>query len=173
MTWEMLASGFGLVEGPTIDTDGSLVFSDVLDGGVHRLAADGSISVVVPKRKGIGGIKRHAAGGFIIGGRDLQHARDGQTATVFALVDAMGFNDFGTDSAGRIYAGSVRWDSLNPAAEHKPGELWRVDLDGSQATDYAAQRRHLTSICVDVCNENGWVIPLAQMTVHLAPPREE
>ena len=49
----------------------------------------------------------------------------------------------------------------------------RVDLDGSQATDYAAQRRHLTSICVDVCNENGWVIPLAQMTVHLAPPREE
>ena len=48
----------------------------------------------------------------------------------------------------------------------------RVDLDGSQATDYAAQRRHLTSICVDVCNENGWVIPLAQMTVHLAPPRE-
>ena len=49
----------------------------------------------------------------------------------------------------------------------------RVDLDGTQATDYAAQRRHLTSICVDVCNENGWVIPLAQMTVHLAPPREE
>lgn len=49
----------------------------------------------------------------------------------------------------------------------------RVDLDGSQATDYAAQRRHLTSICVDVCNENGWVIPIAQMTVHLAPPREE
>lgn len=131
MTWEMLASGFGLVEGPTIDTDGSLVFSDVLDGGVHCLAADGSISLVVPKRRGIGGIKRHASGGFVIGGRDLQHARDGETATVFALVDAMGFNDFGTDSAGRIYVGSVRWDSLNPAAEHQPGELWRVDLDGS------------------------------------------
>ncbi len=48
----------------------------------------------------------------------------------------------------------------------------RVDLDGSQATDYAAQRRHLTSICVDVCNENGWVIPFAQMTVHIAPPNE-
>ena len=49
----------------------------------------------------------------------------------------------------------------------------RVDLDGSQATDYAAQRRHLSSICVDVCNQNGWVIPFAQMTVHLAPQSEE
>jgi len=49
----------------------------------------------------------------------------------------------------------------------------RVDLDGSQAFDYAAQRRHLASICVDVCNENGWEIPIAQMKVHLAPPPEE
>ena len=49
----------------------------------------------------------------------------------------------------------------------------RVDLDGSQAIDYASQRRHLASICVDVCNQNGWVIPFTQMTVHLAPAIEQ
>lgn len=46
----------------------------------------------------------------------------------------------------------------------------RVDLDGSQATEYAAQKRHLARICVDVCNENGWNIPFQQLTIHVAQP---
>ena len=45
----------------------------------------------------------------------------------------------------------------------------RVDLDGSQAIDWPAQRRHLASLCVDVCNENGWIIPFPQLTIHAAP----
>ncbi len=49
----------------------------------------------------------------------------------------------------------------------------RVDLDGSQALEYAAQRRHLASLCVDVCNENGWVIPFPQLTIHAGPARPE
>lgn len=44
----------------------------------------------------------------------------------------------------------------------------RVDLDGSQAFDYAAQRRHLARLCVEVCNDAGWVIPFQQLTVHVA-----
>lgn len=44
----------------------------------------------------------------------------------------------------------------------------RVDLDGSQAIAYASQRRHLASLCVDVCNDNGWIIPFSQLTVHVA-----
>lgn len=49
----------------------------------------------------------------------------------------------------------------------------RVDLDGSQAGEYAPQRRYLSRICVDVCNENGWVIPFQQLTLHVAPKTEE
>ena len=48
MTWEMLTSGYKLIEGPTIDLDRSLVFSDVLGGGVHRLGSDGSVTTIVP-----------------------------------------------------------------------------------------------------------------------------
>ena len=49
----------------------------------------------------------------------------------------------------------------------------RVDLDGSQAIEYAPQRRYLARICVDVCNENGWVIPFQQLPLHVAPNTEE
>ena len=53
---DMLAWGFGLIEGPRPDAEGNLFFSDVTRGGVHRLAPDGSVTIAVPKRRGVGGI---------------------------------------------------------------------------------------------------------------------
>jgi hypothetical protein len=44
----------------------------------------------------------------------------------------------------------------------------RVDLDGSCAFDYQAQARQLARFCVDICNEQGWVIPFTQLTLHMA-----
>jgi gluconolactonase len=130
MTWELLASGYGLVEGPTIDADGSLVFSDVLDGGVYRLRRNGTTETVVAKRRGVGGIARHADGGYVIGGRELIHVGNGADRVVAALDGALGVNDFGTDADGRIYVGTVRYRSLDPSATPVPGELWRIDIDG-------------------------------------------
>jgi xylono-1,5-lactonase len=141
VTWELLASGYGLIEGPTIAQDGTLVFSDVLDGGVYRLGRDGLIETVIPKRRGVGGIAEHTDGGFVVGGRDLQHVRNGTTRVVLAVDGALGFNDFGTDGAGRIYVGSVRYRSLDPNAEPIPGEMWRVDLDGSATMLYGEVRQ--------------------------------
>jgi xylono-1,5-lactonase len=136
MTWELLASGFGLVEGPTIDADGSLVFSDVLDGGVYRLRGDGTTETVVPKRRGVGGIARHADSGYVIGGRELMHVGSGTDRVLTALDGALGVNDFGTDAAGRVYVGTVRYRSLDPSATPVPGELWRVDIDGTATMLY-------------------------------------
>jgi xylono-1,5-lactonase len=141
MTWELLASGYGLVEGPTVDTDGSLVFSDVLDGGVYRLRRDGDIETIVPKRRGVGGIARHAYGGFVIGGRELVHVGPGTDRVVAAIDGALGLNDFCTDSVGRVYVGTVRYRSLDPTATPVPGELWRVDLDGTATMLYGDVRQ--------------------------------
>jgi hypothetical protein len=41
-----------------------------------------------------------------------------------------------------------------------------ADFDGSVAHRYKALRRSIQSICVDVCNTNGWGIPFPQITVH-------
>lgn len=43
-----------------------------------------------------------------------------------------------------------------------------ADFDGSMAHRYNALPRKIQSVCVDVCNENGWSIPLPQITVHHA-----
>jgi sugar lactone lactonase YvrE len=48
--FEVLATGFGLAEGPTAGPDGVLYVTDALLGGVHQLHADGSRSHLVPDR---------------------------------------------------------------------------------------------------------------------------
>ncbi len=132
-TWETLAAGYQLCEGPTIDRDGSLLFSDVLGGGVYRLAGGGEVSTVVPKRRGVGGIALHADGGIVCSGRDVVHvARDGTSRTVLHVDGVAGWNDIGTDESGRVYAGALRFAVFDPDATEVPGELWCVDNEGPE-----------------------------------------
>ena len=106
MTIETLASGYGLIEGPRAAADGSIYFSDVHNGGVRRLAPDGTIDIVVPKRRGVGGIALHADGGIVVSGKNICHVRDGVTRILYERDDVGGFNDLFTDQRGRVYVGS-------------------------------------------------------------------
>src|SRR5258706_9522126 len=109
MEWEVLASGYGRVEGPAIDTDGSLLFSDVLGGGVYRRSPAGAIETVVPKRRGVGGIALHAHGGIVCSGRDIVHVHNGETRTLLHIDGVAGWNDIATDAGGRVYGGALRF----------------------------------------------------------------
>jgi sugar lactone lactonase YvrE len=124
---ETLAFGYGLVEGPTVDGDRNLYFSDVLGGGVYRRDPDGEITTIVPKRRGVGGIVLHADGGIVVSGRDIVHVREGENRRLFAVDGVLGWNDICADSAGRVYAGSLRFPVFDPDVEPVPGELWRID----------------------------------------------
>ena len=124
---ELLASGFGLIEGPRVDARGNLHFSDVTNGGVYRRSPDGQIETVVPKRRGVGGIALHAEGGLVISGRNICHVRDGDTRVLFDPEGVPGFNDLYTDALGRVYAGSMRTDPFGGATQRTPGELYRID----------------------------------------------
>jgi D-xylonolactonase len=130
MHFETLASGYGLVEGPSVDAEGGLVFSDVLKGGVYRLDPSGAVETLVPKRRGVGGIALHAEGGVVVSGRDLVHVRGGETRTLFTIAGLPGWNDLCTDAAGRVYAGALRFAVFDPEAEALPGECWRIDAPG-------------------------------------------
>src|SRR5437762_9820005 len=131
MDWEVIAHGYGLAEAPTIDIDASVVFSDVLGGGVYRIDAAGNVTTIVPKRRGVGGIAIHADGGIVCSGRDVVHVRDGETRTVLHVDGVAGWNDLGTDEAGRVYAGALRFAVFDPDAEAVPGELWNVGGDAA------------------------------------------
>ena len=133
-----VATGFGLIEGPVWDPGRGLYFSDVPNGGVHLLDRSGQASLVVPRRRGIGGIALHAAGGLIVGGRDVAYvdfsgAPPKPILTQDAIPGAIGFNDLTTDAAGRVYVGSLAFRVFG-GDEPKPGSLHVIDLDGSMRT---------------------------------------
>ena len=103
--FDVLASGYGLVEGPTEDSDGGIAFSDVLGGGVYRVDAGGAITTLVPKRRGVGGIALHADGGVVVSGRDVVHVRENTTRTLFGIPGLPGWNDFRTNPLPAISTG--------------------------------------------------------------------
>jgi gluconolactonase len=132
--WDVVAHGYGLAEAPTVDRDGSLLFSDVLGGGVYRRDESDAITTVVPKRRGVGGIALHADGGFVCSGRDVLHiAPDREARTVLHVDGVAGWNDLCTDAAGNVYAGGLRFAVFDPGGEVVPGEVWRAAADGRAA----------------------------------------
>lgn len=134
---EALTEGYGLIEGPVWDTRRGLLFSDVLFGGVFALAADGAVSTLFEHRRGIGGMALHEAGGLVVSGRNIAYKPFDGGATVTLLDrdtenDLVGFNDITTDSAGRLYAGSLGSSPVfDDGREPQAGDLYLVDLDGS------------------------------------------
>ncbi len=132
---ETLVSGYGLIEGPRVDDAGNLYFSDVPNGGVYRRSPDGEIETVVPKRRGVGGIALHAAGGLVISGRNICHVRAGETRVIFERADIPGFNDLFTDARGRVYTGSLRQNAFDQGPR-TPGEAWRIEISGQPVELY-------------------------------------
>lgn len=132
---ETLAYGYGLLEGPRVDENDNLYFSDVPNGGVYRRSSNGEVATVVPKRRGVGGIALHADGGVVVSGKNICHVKDGKTRILFQREDIPGFNDLSTDSAGRVYVGSLRSDPFKEGARI-PGELWRIDGEGQVVQMY-------------------------------------
>lgn len=130
MKFETLIQGYGLIEGPRVDSEDNLYFSDVTNGGVYRRSPAGEVSTIVPKRRGVGGIALHADGGIVISGRDICHCLDGETRILYRNPDILGYNDLCTDAAGRVYFGSLRSSPFTNDGPRIPGELYRLGLDG-------------------------------------------
>ena len=136
-TMELLASGYGLLEGPRVDDRNRLVFSDVPNGGVFRRGPDGKIETLIPNRKGVGGIAFNEGGGLVCSGRGLIYWNEasGQSRDLFTEWEGRplkGLNDLQPDDHGGIYVGSLEFDALSDQ-KPVPGNLFRVDADGKVA----------------------------------------
>ncbi len=96
--------------------------------------ASDKVSLAVPKRRGIGGMARHADGGLIAGGRDIVHVSLADHGMKVLLDqkgagNCVGFNDLTTDAKGRVYVGSIAY-AIFKGEEPKPGNLYLIDVDG-------------------------------------------
>jgi gluconolactonase len=146
---ERLAAGFGLLEAARWYVDTGLVFSDMMNGGVLRWTG-ADPEVLIPHRKGIGGLVRHVGGGFVLAGRNVAHKRPPDPAAPTTVLletagDEQFFNDLTADGRGRLYVGSVGTDPPPGSATPRPdGRLYRLDLDGA-----------ITVLANDVLVSNG------------------
>jgi D-xylonolactonase len=135
MEFEVLSSGYRLIEGPRVDERNRLYFSDVAAGGVYRRSPDGSVETLIPKRRGVGGIGLNEGGGLVASGRGLVYwdERTRQSRNVFTEFEGrpiVGLNDIQPDSHGSVYVGSLEFDVLGGGAP-TPCSLFRVDPDGT------------------------------------------
>ncbi len=136
MELELLASGYGLVEGPRVDEQDRLYFSDVVLGGLYRRASDGKVETLIGERKHIGGIAFNQGGGVVICGKGGLAAWDEKTGGVRDIVThwegkPLQFNDMTPDDQGSIYAGAFGYDVFaHPRPDPAPGALFRIDPPG-------------------------------------------
>lgn len=136
MDLELLAWGYGLVEGPRTDAQGTLYFTDATKGGVFRRSTDGKIDTLVADRRMVGGLALHADGGLVISGPDVSHWKDGNFRVLLELEEIKHWNDLQPDSEGRIVVGSVASDLSDLKAVKTPGDCYRIGLDGSTTKLY-------------------------------------
>lgn len=133
---EKLATGFGLLEAPVWKAGQGLLFADADYGGVHCLTEGGEIQLVVPHRRGIGGMVPHACGGLVVSGRNVAFKGPKDEPTRVLLDNdphrgLVGFNDITTDFAGRVYAGSLGFLPTKKGDPPRPGALHVIELDGT------------------------------------------
>ena len=89
----------------------------------------GVVRAILTKRRGVGGIVAHRAGGWVISGRDVLHVRpDGSQRVLIDDGRASGFNDLGATPAGELLVGVLRY---RPLAGERPrnGQLLRLGSD--------------------------------------------
>jgi gluconolactonase len=130
---ERLTEGYQLAEAPVATPAGGVVFSDVLGGGVHEWdPATGEVTVVIPKRRGVGGMAHHRDGGLVVSGRDVSLVADGESRALYVPDEGSGItgiNDLTVDPDGHVVVGHLRF---RPFAGESPvpGEFVTVDAGG-------------------------------------------
>jgi len=119
-----------LLEGPRTGSEGELVYSDVIAGGLFSCSPDGEIRTLLAGRRGIGGVVAHADGGWVISGRSLVHlAVDGSQRELLRDAAVPGYNDIGSGPEGALLAGELRYRPMS-GEEPREGRLLAISPSG-------------------------------------------
>jgi sugar lactone lactonase YvrE len=135
-----------LGEGPTWDRMSStLVWVDILASEVHRYAPARDDDAVLSVPQHVGAAKPRSMGGLVLNLRDgiALVDRDGtKTWLVYWARDGVRGNDAAVDPAGRLWAGTMRYDSA-------PGGGWLARVEPTGAAKVVLDR-------VTISNGVGW-----------------
>ena len=98
-------------------------------------------------------------------GLDYKHQADAPVTIPATLQQALNsalVRDFGREA--------VRSIKVEFAAAAASSLDFRIiaDFDGTLAARYQALHRRIQKLCLEACNEHGWIVPFTQITVHQA-----
>jgi D-xylonolactonase len=137
MEFAQILDGFVFLEAPRVDDAGNLFFSEIMEGGVHRLSPSGKVDSYITDRKSIGGLVLTEDGGFICsGGVGLEYynPETGERRALDFTCDgeALGpLNDIQPDEHGSIFAGGTDFPSIQAGGKPNPSKLYRIDPPGT------------------------------------------
>lgn len=165
---KQVATGFGFVEGPADDGHGNLYFTDIPNSRIHRLAADGSISIFDDDSHHANGLM------FTPGGQLLAAEMDG---AVVERVVATGARRIVTDS----FEGQ-RFNAPNDLVLDSHGGVYFTDPhfrapqplpQGTQGAYYVAADGSVTRVAADLPAPNGILLSLDEKTLYVAPTQAD
>jgi D-xylonolactonase len=133
MQFEQILDGFVFLEAPRVDDHGNLWFSEVMEGGVHRLSPDGKVEGFIADRKYIGGLVLTEDGGFIASGRtglEYFNPGTGERRALEFLYDGrpiVHINDIQPDDHGSLFVGGTHDPVIQEGGLPRWTALYRID----------------------------------------------
>ena len=129
--WELVSQGHRFTEGPAVDRAGNVFFTDIPNSRIHRIGADGKVTVFKEDTGGANGLMFGPDGRLYAAQngrkRIVAYAPDGSESVV---AEGLGSNDLAVSSQGAIYV-------TEPAARR----VWRIEPAGEKRVVYQAKRR--------------------------------
>ena len=128
--FQPLAKGLYL-EGLGADTaTGDVWYSDVIAGGIHRIAPDGGKASFDTDRMWTGGVLMNADGKVLSSGQGGIKWTDPASGTSGWLIDGIsGVNEMVPDQRGGLIYGTVDLDRIIAGQEARPSGIYRINPD--------------------------------------------
>src|SRR6266852_1968883 len=120
--WEVVSQGHKFTEGPAVDRQGNVFFTDIPNKRIHKISTDGTVSIFKEDTGGVNGLMFGPDSRLYAcqngGKRIVAYAMDG---TESVIAEGMGSNDLAVSSRGDIYF-------TDPGAK----KVWFIDRAGAK-----------------------------------------
>jgi xylono-1,5-lactonase len=137
--FEQILDGFTFLEAPRVDGHGNLWFSEVMEGGVHRLSPDGKVEGFVTDRKYIGGLALTEDGGFVFSSRPGLEYFNPETRErrplefLYEGRPIVHINDIQPDGRGSLFVGGTHDPDIDEGGLPRHTAIYRIDPSGAAA----------------------------------------